>query len=146
MRQAIGATKSVGERGRIAVAVAGLVEGEHHVTAAGKFDGKAILRFPRIDVAVNRENAGRRGLRRRVRRDVEQGAHGVALGALETHILDLDAAGSLRQVGQQSADEDENKSGDRQRPSAAHGSHPFFRAVEPAFGFALVVIDTVSEG
>ena len=63
MREAIGSAEAVGEGGRIAVAVAGLVEGEHHVTAAGEFDGKAILRLPRIDVAVNRENAGGGGLR-----------------------------------------------------------------------------------
>ena len=35
--------ESVREGRRIAVAVAGLVEGEHHVTAAGELDGKAIL-------------------------------------------------------------------------------------------------------
>ncbi len=58
MRQPIGPAKTACEGRRIAVAVAGLVEVEHHVTAAGKFDGKAILGLPRIDVAVNCENAG----------------------------------------------------------------------------------------
>ena len=67
MRQSIGAAKAVGEGGRVAVAVAGLVERQHHVTAAGEFDGKAVLGLARIDVAVNRENAGGRGLRGGIR-------------------------------------------------------------------------------
>jgi hypothetical protein len=99
VRQPIGSAKTAGEGRWIAVAMAGLVEGEHHVTPAGKFDGKAVLGFPRIDVAVNGENAGGGGLGGRIRRDVEQGAHGVALIALEAHILDPDAAGGLRQMG-----------------------------------------------
>ncbi len=70
-------------RRAVAIAVAGLVEVKHHIAAAGKFDGKAILGLARIDVAVNRENAGGGGLRGGVRRNVEQGAHHVALGTLE---------------------------------------------------------------
>ncbi len=108
MRESVGPAKAVGEGRRIAVAVAGLVEREDDVTAAGKFDRKTVLHLPRIDVAVHRENAGRGGLCGGVRRDVEQGAHGVALGALEAHILDPDAAGGLREMGQQSAGQDQN--------------------------------------
>jgi hypothetical protein len=35
--------------------------------------------------------------------NIEQGAHGVALGAREAHILDPNAAGSWRQIGEQDA-------------------------------------------
>ena len=114
MCEAIGAAETVGEGGRVAVAVAGLVERQHDIAAAGEFDGKAVLGLARIDVAMNRENAGRRGLRGRIRRDVEQGAHGVALGALEAHILDPDATGGLGEVGEQAAGQDQNQSGNRQ--------------------------------
>jgi hypothetical protein len=124
IRQPIGAAKAVGERGRVAVTVAGLVERQHHVTAAGEFDGKAVLGLARIDVAVNRKNAGGRGLRGRVGGDVEQGTHGIALGALEAHILDTDAARALGEVGEQAAGQDQDHSGNRQRPSAAHRSLP----------------------
>ncbi len=108
MRQPVRAAEAVGEGGRVAIAVAGLVEGEHHIAAAGELDGKAVLGFARIDVAVNREDAGGGSLRRGVRRDVEQGAHGVALGALEADVLDLDAAGGLGQVGEQAARQDQD--------------------------------------
>lgn len=81
--------------------MAGLVERQHHIAAAGELDGEAVLGLARIDIAVDGEDAGRRDLRRRVRRDVEQGAHGVALGALEPDILDPDAACGLREVGEQ---------------------------------------------
>ena len=47
-------------------------------------------------------------------RDVEQGTHGVALGSLEAHVLDPDAAGGLGQVSQQTADQDQDQSNDRQ--------------------------------
>jgi hypothetical protein len=123
--QPVRTAKPVGEGRRIAVAVAGLVERQHHITPAGKFDGKAVLGLARIDVAVNREYAGGGGLGGRIGRDVEQGAHGVALGALEAHILDFDAISGLRQPGQYPAGQNQNHSGNRQRPSAAHGSLPF---------------------
>ena len=112
--QPIGAAKPVGEGGRVAIAVAGLVEGEDHITAAGKLDGKAVLGLARIDVAVDGEDAGSGDLRRGVRRDVEQGAHGVALGALEADILDLDTAGGLRRMGKPAARDNENQSGNCQ--------------------------------
>ncbi len=124
MGEPVGAAKTVGEGGRVAVAVAGLVERQHHVTAAGELDGKAVLGFARIDVAVDGQNAGGGDLRGRVRRDIEQGAHGVALGALKTHIPDLDAAGGLRQPGQHAAGQNQNHPGNRQRPSAMHGCPP----------------------
>ena len=124
MGQAVGTAEAVGEGGRVAVAVAGLVEGQHHIAAAGELDGKAVLGLARIDVAVDRQNAGGRGLRRGIGGDVEQGTHGVALGALEPDVLDPDAAGGLGQVRQQSAGQDEDDTGNRQRPSAAHGSLP----------------------
>ena len=114
MRQPIGPAKAIGKGRRIAIAMAGLVEGEHHVTAAGKFDGKSVLRFPRVDVAVNRENPGGGGLCRGIGRDIEQGAHDVALGARKAHILDPDAAGSLRQMGKPSAGQNQDQSGNRQ--------------------------------
>jgi hypothetical protein len=63
----------------------------------------------------------------------------VALGALEAHILDPDAACGLGQVGEQAADDNQDQSGNRQRPSAAHGGLPFARAFEPALGLALQV-------
>ncbi len=89
--------------------MAGLVEGQHHIAAAGELDGKAVLGLARIDVAVDGEDAGGRDLRRRVRRDVEQGAHGVALGALEPDILDPDAARGLGEMGEQAAREDHDQ-------------------------------------
>ena len=61
--QPVGAAEAVGEGGRVAVAVAGLVERQDDIAAAGEFDGKAVLGLARIDVAVDRENAGGRGLR-----------------------------------------------------------------------------------
>ena len=124
MCEAIGAAEPVGEGGRVAIAVAGLVEGEDDIAAAGEFDGKAGLGLARIDVAVDGEDAGGGGLRGRVRRDVEQGAHGVALGALEPDILDSDAAGGLRQVSEQAARQDQNHAQYSQRPPAAHGRLP----------------------
>ena len=135
MRQPIGAAKPVGEGGRVAVAVAGLVEREHHIAAAGELDGKAVLGLARIDVAVDRQNAGGGGLRVAFARDVEQGAHGVALGALEADILDPDAAGGLGEVGEQAAGQDQDHPGNRQRPSAAHGRLPCLpRPLKSAFG------------
>ena len=56
----IGAAESVGERRRIAVAVARLIERQHDVSAARELDGKSRLRLARIDVAVHGEDAGRR--------------------------------------------------------------------------------------
>ena len=103
MRQPVRSAEAVGEGRRIAVAMAGLVERQHHIAAAGEFDGEAVLGLARIDVAMDGEDAGGGGLRGRIRRDVEQGAHGVALGALKAHILDSDAAGSLREVSQHAA-------------------------------------------
>ena len=114
MRQPIGAAKAVGEGRRIAVAVAGLVERQHHIAPAGKFDGEAILGLARIDVAVHRQNAGGRGLGGRVGRDVEQGTHDVALGAGKPNIPDLDAAGGLRQISQHGAGQNQNRSGNGQ--------------------------------
>ena len=150
MGEAVGAAEPVGEGGRVAIAVAGLVEGEHDIAAAGEFDGKAVLGLARIDVAVDGEDAGGGDLRRGVRRDVEQGAHGVALGALEPDVLDSDAAGGLGQVGEQAARQDQDHAQYRQRPSAAHGRLPLIPlTVEPAFGFvcsfALIVIVSLSE-
>jgi len=49
--------------------MAGLVEGEHHIAAAGELDGKAVLGLARIDVAVDREDAGGGDLRRGIRWD-----------------------------------------------------------------------------
>jgi hypothetical protein len=94
--------------------VPGLVEVEHHIAPAGEFDGKAVLGFARIDIAVNRQNAGGGGLRGRIRRNVKQGAHEVALGARKADILDPDAPGGLRQVGQKSAGHNQNETGDCQ--------------------------------
>ena len=65
--QPIGAAEPVGEGGRVAIAMAGLVEGEDHIAAAGELDGKAVLGFARIDVAVDGEDAGGRDLRRGIR-------------------------------------------------------------------------------
>ena len=148
--QPIGAAEAVGEGGRVAIAVAGLVEGQHHIAAAGELDGKAVLGLARIDVAVDREDAGGGDLRRGIRRDVEQGAHGVALGALEPDILDPDAACGLGEMGEQAARQDQDHAKNRQRPPAAHGRSPLDSlAVEPAFGlvcsFALFVIVSLSE-
>jgi hypothetical protein len=112
--QPVWAAKSIGKGRWIAVAVPGLVEVEHHIAPAGEFDGKAVLGFARIDIAVNRQNAGGGDLRGCISRDVEQGAHGVALGARKADILDTDAPGGLRQVGQKSAGHNQNQSGDRQ--------------------------------
>src|SRR3954454_6677693 len=95
---------------------------------------------------MDRENAGGRCLRRSVRRYIEQGAHGVALGALEADVVNADAAGGLGEMSQHSADEDQNHSPGRQGPSAAHVSLPVPTAFEPAFRLVLFVIDTVSEG
>ncbi len=64
--QSVGTAEPVGEGRRVAVAVAGLVEREHHIAAAGELDGKAVLGFAGIDVAVNRQNARRRNLWRGV--------------------------------------------------------------------------------
>jgi hypothetical protein len=112
--QTIRPAKSVGERGRVTIAVAGLVEGQHHIAAASEFDGEAVLGFARVDVPVNRENSGGRALGCRIRRDVEQSAHGVALGALEADILNLDAAGGLCRVSEPAARDNENQSGNCQ--------------------------------
>src|SRR5260370_15504489 len=117
MREPVGTAKAAGEGGRIAVAMAGLVEGEDHVTAAGEFDRKAVLGLARIDIAVDREDAGGGGLRGRVRRDVEQGAHGVARGALEADILGPDTAGGMGAVGVQSARYAKTHANNGQRPS-----------------------------
>jgi hypothetical protein len=68
----------------------------------------------RIDVAVHGQNAGGRGLGGRVRWDVEQGAHDVALGAGKAHILDLDSARGLRQISEQSAGKNQNHTDNRQ--------------------------------
>ena len=114
MRQPIGPAKAACEGRRVTIAVAGLVEGEHHITAACKFDGKSVLRLPRVDVAVNRENPGSGGLCGGIGRDIEQGAHDVALGARKAHILDPDATGSLRQMGEPSAGQNQDQSGNRQ--------------------------------
>ena len=56
--EAVGAAEAVGEGRRVAVAVAGLVERQHHVAATGELDGEAVLGLARIDVAVDRKNAG----------------------------------------------------------------------------------------
>ena len=122
--QPIGAAEAACEGGRVAVAMAGLVEGEHHIAAAGELDGKAVLGLARIDVAVDGEDAGGGDLRRGVGRNVEQGAHGVALGALEPDILDPDAACGLREMGEQAARQDQDHAQNRQRPPAAHGRLP----------------------
>ena len=123
--QPVRTAEPVRKGGRVAVAVTGLVEGEHHVAAAGELDGKAVLGLARIDVTVDRQNPRGRNLWRRVGRDVEQGTHGIALGTLEPDVLNADAAGGLGQVSQQSAGQDEDDTGNRQRPSAAHRHLPF---------------------
>ena len=122
--EAIRAAEAVRESGRVGIAVAGLVERDHDVTAAGELDGEAVLGLARIDVAVDGEDAGCGLLWRRVRRDVEQGAHGVALGALETDILDLDAAVGLRHRGDRAADDDQKDADCGQPPAAAHENLP----------------------
>jgi hypothetical protein len=48
-------------------------------------------------------------------------------------------------MGQQSAGENQNQSGNPQGPSATHEASLFPRAVEPAFRFALSVVDTLTE-
>ena len=45
MGQTIRTAKAICERRRIAVAVTSLIKRQHHVTAAGKFDRKAVLRL-----------------------------------------------------------------------------------------------------
>ena len=122
--QPIGAAEPVCEGGRVAIAVAGLVEGEDHIAATGKLDGKAVLGLARIDVAMDREDAGGGELRRGIRWGVEQGAHGVALGAFEADVLDADAACGLGEMGEQAARQDQDHAQNRQRPPAAHGRLP----------------------
>src|SRR5215212_2669299 len=95
---------------------------------------------------MDRENAGGPCLCRSVGRHIEQGAHGVALGALEADVLDPDAAGGLGEMSQHAAGQDQNHSPSRQGPSAAHVSLPVPTAFESAFGLVLFVIDTVTEG
>ncbi len=90
--EAIRAAEPVGEGRRVAVAVAGLVQRHHHIAAPGEFDGEAVLGLAGIDIAVDREDAGRRLVRRGAGRDIEEGTHGAALGALEADILDANAA------------------------------------------------------
>jgi hypothetical protein len=124
LRQPIRPTKTVSEGRRVAVAVAGLVEREHDITPPGEFDGKAVLGLAGVDVAVNREDPGCGGLRRGIGRNVEQGAHGVALGSLEPDILDADAARGLGEMRQQAAGQNQDQPGNRQRPSAAHQNLP----------------------
>jgi hypothetical protein len=146
MRQPIGAAKAIGESRRIAVAMAGLVQRQHHITPAGKFDSKAILGLARIDVAVHGQDTGGGGLGGRVRWDVEQGAHGVALGAGKADIPYLNSPRGLRQISEHSASQNQNRAGNRQRPFAMHGSLPFCPdTVEPAFEFVLILIDSLSE-
>jgi len=70
------------------------------------------------------EDAGGGDLRRGIRRDVEQPAHHVALGALEADVLDPDAAGGLGEMGEQAARQDQDHADNRQRPPAAHGRLP----------------------
>ncbi len=140
--EAVRSAKPVREGGWIAVAMAGLVQCQHHIAAAGELDGEAVLGLARIDVAMDGKDARRRDLRRGIRRDVEQGAHGVALGALEPDILDPDAACGLREVGEQAPRHDQDHPQNRQRPSASHrrppqGASPFNRRLKRAFTASL---------
>ncbi len=122
--EAVRAAKAVGKGGRVTIAMAGLVQRQHDIAAAGEFDGEAVLGLARIDVAVDGEDARCRGLRGGIRGDVEQGTHGVALGALEPDILDPDAACGLRQMGDEAAHHDQDRSQNCQRPSTAHHVPP----------------------
>src|SRR5205814_2061714 len=119
---------------------------QHHVTAAGKFDSKTLLRLAGIDIGMDCEKAGWGCLWRSVLGHVDEGAHGVGLWAFVAAVLDLDAAGGLGEMSQHAAGQDQNHSPSRQGPSAAHVSLPVPTAFDSAFGLVLFVIDTVSEG
>ena len=53
--------ESGGKGRRIGKSMAGLIGSQNHITSAGKFNGKTVLRFTGVDVAMRRHNA-RRGI------------------------------------------------------------------------------------
>ena len=72
--------------------MASLVNCQHHVTAAGKLNGKAILCFAGVDVAMYGKYAGSRVLSGDIFGYIQQGAHGQAISALKAHITDFNIA------------------------------------------------------
>jgi hypothetical protein len=119
--QAIDAAEGIRERRRCAVAVAGLVEGQHDVAAPRKLDREAALCFTRVEVAMHGQNSRRWRLRRRARRHVQVGTHRRAVAAGEAHVLDADATGRLHEVGEQHAAQD-NQQADQQQALTGRGA------------------------
>ena len=97
-------------RGRPArEAVAPLIEGQHHIAAAGELDGESVLRFAGVDVAVHRQHARRRVLRRCGRRAVEEGGEGRPIRPFPAHVGELHPARPLDPGGEEHAQDDQDE-------------------------------------
>ncbi len=95
-----------------------LIHREHDVAATRELDREIGLGFARVEVSVHRQDAGRRGLRGRVRRREQQRAHRSAAGADESHVEHAHAAGRLNGIRQQPAQDHEQCAHDEQRGRA----------------------------
>ena len=117
--EAVGATEGIGESGRVWVTMAGLIDRQDDIAAPGKFDGKTVLCFACINVAVDGENAGGRSFGGSSFRNVEQCADSEAVAAGKPDIFDLYFTEvRLDEVGEQSPDDDHHQ-GDCQNDFSA---------------------------
>ena len=78
----------------------GLVQGQHHISAARELDSKTVLRLTRIKITMNRKNAWCGRFCGSIGRDVKQPTHPSTVGPCKTNILDANAAGGLDGVRQ----------------------------------------------
>jgi hypothetical protein len=115
VRQGVGPAETAREGGRIGVAVAGLVDGEHHVAAARELDRVGRLRLVAVDVAVDRDHAGHgRGVRGGAR-PVELAVHHPTVGHGEAHVPDRHRPEvALHQAGDEAAATDQEQGDDEQ--------------------------------
>ena len=73
------AKKASQRYGRFTITVPDHVGREDDIASSGKLDGKAVLGFARVDVAMHRQNARGRCVFRCPFRHIEQGAHQVTV-------------------------------------------------------------------
>ena len=106
-----------------AVAVTGLVHGQHHIAPPGELDGKAVLGLAAVDVAVHGQDARGPGQRRGGPRQIEQPAHHRAVAAGKAHVLHLDPVPGLDLRPQPRSAKDHGQSGQRGHPSLDHARH-----------------------
>src|SRR5688572_26595780 len=116
----VGTAKAVGDGRWITVAVTCLVKRHDDIAATRELDRKAVLRLARIKIAVHREDSRCRRLLGGVDWNIDKGAHGVALGALETDVFDANSIRGLGEMGEQPAQKDQNGADSCQSPFLTH--------------------------